>query len=151
MVDPEILPALQLVRGQSICAVHLVEFLSAFVGGPLRYKSGQCFPDFVAVHSVAALVRPAARSIFDAAAGYDLGNNLSELADAVVLRRLANVEGLIVNCTLRRFEHAEDGGHNVADVDNRTPGRSVALDINAARGHGRSDEIVQHQIQPEAW
>src|SRR5215467_5703421 len=143
MVDPEILPALQLVRGQSICAVHFVEFLSTFTRGPLRNKSGQRFPDFVAVHSVAALVWPATWSVLDAAAGYDLGNNLSQFANAVVFRSLAHVEGLIVNGIPRCFEHAEHGGHNIADVDNRTPGRSVALDINAARGHGRSDEIVQ--------
>src|SRR5215469_3471720 len=138
-MDPEILAALQLVRTQSIRTIHVVEFLSAFARSPLRNKSGQRLPDLVAINAIATLVWPAAGSIFDAAAGHDLRNNLRQFTDAVVLRCLAHVERLVVNRCPWRFEHTEHRGHNVTDVDDRTPGGAVALDVDTARSHRGRD------------
>src|SRR5215475_1481163 len=149
-MDTEILPALEFARGQSVGATGVVEFLSAFAGRPLRLEIRESAANFVAIHAIAALVRPTAGGVLDAAPGYNFRNDLGELADAIVLFRLSNVKRLIVYGVLGRFEHANHGRDDVANVHDGTPGCAVALDVDAAGSHGRGDEIVQYQVETEA-
>ena len=61
----------------------------------------------------------------------------AEQADAEVLLVAPNIEGLIVNRFARCIKYCDHSRNNVADVDDGTPRRAVALYVNPARGERR--------------
>src|SRR5271156_2157982 len=130
--------------------IRIIELLSAFAGGPLRSKAWQGSVNLVAIDAIAAFVRATAWGVLDATAGNGLDNNLCKFADAVVFLRAADVEDLVVDHFPISFEHTEHRGGNVANVDDRAPGRAVTLNIDSAGGISAYHEVVQHDIEPQA-
>src|SRR3546814_2874097 len=55
-------------------------------------------------------------------------HDLGDIADAIVLGGGADVEDLAVHGLARRLERGEEGAADVGDMNERTPGRPVALE-----------------------
>ena len=48
------------------------------------------------------------------------------------------------------IEHGDDGSDDVANMDDGTPGRAVALDVDPARGERRGYQIVQYDVEAQS-
>src|SRR5262245_23134438 len=125
-------PQCKVSEAQPCRAICLIQFLGTFTGSPLGAESRQYAADLVAIDAVTAFVRATIRSIVDTAARDSFSDNICQIADTVVLIRLADIEDLIMYDVLRRFEHAQNGRSDIADVDDGTPRCTVALDIHSA-------------------
>src|SRR5205085_6049062 len=73
----------------------------------------------------------------------DLGN----LADTVILIRIADIQNLVVHSVGRCVQRAQNGLGNIEPVDEWPPGRSVAAHFDHVRSPGESTEIVHHQVE----
>ena len=51
---------------------------------------------------------------------------------------------------LRPDQRPFDGARHVVDIDQRPPGRAVGEHADAARGKRGGDEIIEHEVEPEA-
>ena len=80
----------------------------------------------------------------------DLGDDLGDLADRVVLVGRADVEGLVVDQLARRFEHRQRRARDVLDVHERAPRRAVALEHDLAGRVRPADEVVDHDVEAQA-
>jgi hypothetical protein len=67
MADPDVAPALQVLECEPRYGIGVVEFLSAFAGGPLRLEAGKHAVNFVAGDAVGAFIRATVRRILDTA------------------------------------------------------------------------------------
>jgi hypothetical protein len=76
----------------------------------------------------------------------DVGNDVGNLADAIVLLRRADVERLQVHELARRLERCQERARDVLDVDERAPGRAVAHDQDVARGEGETGQVVDDEV-----
>ena len=47
-----------------------------------------------------------------------------------------------------RSEEGDGGGGDVANVDERTPGRPVTLEVDRTGSVRPADEVVQHDVEP---
>ena len=56
---------------------------------------------------------------------------------------------LLWTAVLGRLGQGEEGAGDVAAVDQRAPGRAVGLDADLAVGHGRAQQVVDHQVDAE--
>ena len=78
-------------------------------------------PDFVAADTVAARIRARIVGIGNYRAGYDLGHNLSQFANAIVLVGAAYVKGFIEYFCQRRVEDGDVGAGDILNVHNGPP------------------------------
>src|SRR3546814_12916868 len=76
-------------------------------------------------------------------------HDLGDIADAIVLGGGADVEDLAVHGLARRLERGEEGAADVGDMNERTPGRPVALEEHAPGREGVRRQVVQHEVEPE--
>ena len=76
-------------------------------------------------------------------------DSTGNLPDAIVLARLAEVEGLIVNAGARSGERGGIGVDDVTDVHQWTPRRTVALQQDLAGRHGMADEVVDDNVRAQ--
>src|SRR4051794_7940006 len=103
-------------------------------------NAGMCFWKRYAVAAVVAAGRAEGHL-----AALELGrDDLGDLLDAVVLRVVADVEGLAGDCLARSLQGAEDRLADVLDMHERAPGRSVAGHADLPGGVGPSGEIVEN-------
>src|SRR5271170_5735612 len=102
-------------------AIRVVEFLSAFPRSPLRTKRGNQVADLVEVNAITTKIWSATRSVFNAAARNDFGNNIGEIPDSEVLVVAAHIESLVMNRLARRIEHGNNSRNNIADMDDGAP------------------------------
>src|SRR4029077_6951843 len=72
-----------------------------------------------------------------------------KFADRVIIFCVSDVEGLVVDNILGCIKHRPRSPDDVADVHNRTPRRTVALDINTSSCVRGSYEIVKHEIETQ--
>jgi hypothetical protein len=49
----------------------------------------------------------------------------------------------------RRGQDGDEGSRDVFDVDDRPPGRAVALEEHLAGGEGPGDEVVEDDVEAE--
>src|SRR6185436_20570918 len=67
----------------------------------------------------------------------------------VVLIVAADVEGLPAHHVAWGGQDGDEGSRDVLDVDDRPPGRAVALEEDLAGGEGPGDEVVEHDVEAE--
>ena len=73
---------------------------------------------------------------------------IREIPDEVVRIHRTCVECFAVDELPRSLEGCDDREGHVADVDQRAPGASVALQPNRARRHRPAHEVVEHDVEP---
>src|SRR4029077_1643585 len=129
-------------------AIAVVQFLRTLTCRPPRLETQEAL-DFVASHAIAALVGPTTGCVFDAGTRNSLRNDVGKLADLVIFFCVSDVEGLIADNILGCIKHCQRGPDDVADVHNRTPRRTVALDINTSSCVRGSYEVVKHEIETQ--
>src|SRR3954463_10315974 len=115
-----------LVLAQVMPGVRGVELLDALAQRPLRRIPRQLGLDLREVNTVVAGVGRRAGRVADLRVRDHRRHGLGDLADAEVLALAPDVESLVVNRVLRRRQAADEGVDDVADVDQRAPGRAVA-------------------------
>src|SRR5579859_7652450 len=89
----------------------------------------QMAPNLLKVDGVAAIVATA-WSDLQFAIGEGFSNEFGDLAHAIVLCVVADVEDLIVDRIARRFERGEDGIADISDMDKRAPRRAVGVHLD---------------------
>src|ERR1700722_7059587 len=130
MADSRITAAFHVSGAESNRLIRFQQLLRPFARRPLRAKVRQDTPDLVAAHPIAALVGPAAGGVLDVASRNGFLDYVGELADTVVLFGMSNVERLVMDGLLGRLQNANNGGDNVANVDDGTPRSAVAFDVH---------------------
>ena len=130
VADALVARSLELLERQLRLAIGVVELLGAAPRIPLRLEGGQHARDLVEVDAVGARVGARIRSDLEPAARNHVGDDRGDIADAVIVRGLADIECLIEDQVLRRFERRDEGARDVFDVDDRPPGRSIGLQID---------------------
>ena len=131
-VDPPVLRSFEFVQLQIALPEGLVELSRARADRPLRPERRETAGDLFEADAVGAGVRAGALGELDPAVRHRLAHDLGDLADLEVLVGPSDVEDLAVDGLARRFEHGEEGARDVLDVDERPPGRAVALQVDAA-------------------
>jgi hypothetical protein len=144
--DPLVSRTLELIERQADLTVRVQQLRGAV---PRRPRRGVTEPlgDLVAPDAVVPRVGRCAWRIFDPTPGDDPGDDRRDIADLVVLRCRANVEGLVVDRIAWRIEHGKERPRDVPDVDDRTPWAAVALDQHPARRERPSDEVVEDDVE----
>src|SRR6185312_9390389 len=94
---------LEFLQGNLGCAIGGEKLLCAGTGVPLRLEFGQRLPDLLEADAIGALVRSCVRRKSQFATGNHGCDDLREVAYAVVVSRLADVESLIEDMLLRRL------------------------------------------------
>jgi len=150
VIDAEIAAFVEIFKGEAGGFVSVVKLFGAFASGPCGLVGRKDAAEFVAIDAIAALVWTTVYGVFDAAPGDGFTDDFGKLANAVVLFGDADVEDFVVNEIERCIENGQDGGGNVANVDDGTPGRAVTFYVNAAGGVGPGDEIVEDDVQTES-
>ena len=82
----------------------------ARAGIPLRLKVWQVAANFFEVHPIRAFVWSGIGRELDRASGYDLGDDLGQVSNPIVVGRAADIIRLIEHAISRRF-------HSGGDVD----------------------------------
>ena len=103
--------------------------------------------DPVEADPVAAIVT-AARADRYLASRKLLGNDPSDLANAVVVGIPSDVEDLAAHGILGRYEGTVNGLADVLDVDDRSPWAAVTQHRYAPRGPGERAKIVDDDVEP---
>src|SRR5882757_4352640 len=142
---------LEFLKRQLRLTKSIVELLGSAPRIPLRLEGGQHACDLAEVDTVGARVGARIRSELELATRNHLRNDRSDIADAVIVRGLADIECLIEDQGLRCFERRDEGARNVFDMDNRPPRRSIRLQIDQTLGDRPSHQIVEHDIEADAW
>lgn len=150
VIDAEIAAFVEVFKGETGGLVGVVKLFGAFASVPSGLVGGKDAAEFVAIDAIAALVGTTVYGVLDAAPRDGFTDDFGKLADAVVLLGDADVENFVVNEVERRIENGQDGGGNVANVNDGTPGRAVTFYVNAAGGVGPGDEIVKNDVQAES-
>jgi len=84
---------------------------------------------------------------FDLAVRNNLFHQLRDLANLIIFGRHADVECLIVNAIAIRFEDGNIGRGDILHVNDGTPGRAVALEINLACRKSPGRQIVDDEVK----
>ena len=113
---------------------------------PGRSEAGQRRLGLGKADSIIAAVRRCAGGKRDRAIGYDFGDQIGDLANPVVLAGLADVERLIVNGLAQGSQRGSVGVDDVADVNQRSPRRAVALQQHLAGRDGMANEVVDDDV-----
>src|SRR5262249_3793513 len=95
VADALVARALELIEHQLARPIGGVELLGSLARVPGWAERRQGATDLVAVHAIVARVGARVGGVLDAAARHHFGHDLGKVADAVVVRRLPDVEGLI--------------------------------------------------------
>src|SRR5271157_5059232 len=74
---------------------------------------------------------------------------VAHIANLIVLGVRPNVDSLVVDSGLGGDSQCEERAGNVATVDERAPGRTIRLNANLAIGQGRTQQVVDDQINAE--
>ena len=90
--------------------------------------------DLFETDAVGSLVRPSVRRHFDTTVRHHAGNDLSDLAHAIIVSGGPHVEGLIEDDFFRRFERSDERTGDVLDMRYRPPGCSIRLEIDEPAG-----------------
>ena len=115
--------------------------------GPARPEARQLRRDLLERHAIAAVVR-SRRPDRDLAARETLGDDLRDLADAIVLAVVPDVEDLAVDD--RRSALRARTAHRLADVldvHDRPPRAAVARHRNLLRSSRQRAKIVEHDVE----
>ena len=148
-VDPQISAAGELLEGEPVSGIGVVELLDAATHGPLGLGSRQHARDLRAVDLIGTLVGPASLRKRCARPGHDLLHDLGQVPDAVVLAAGADVEGLVVDSSRGASSTARKAAGNVLYVHQRAPGGAVALDQDLTGRVGVSDQVVDYDVDAE--
>src|SRR5258706_4895697 len=94
VADALVARTLKVLERQLRLAIGVVELLGAAPRIPLRLERGQHARDLVEVDTVGARVRARIRSDLEPAARNHIGDDRSDIADAIIVRSLADIECL---------------------------------------------------------
>lgn len=119
--EADVTVTLEVFSRQSGLPIGLAKLACTSACSPLRAETGQQARDLLAVDAVAAGVRATSGSVIHPASRNGLGYDRRELANPVVFLHPANIECLIVNGLLRRFECRKRGSDNVPYVHDGAP------------------------------
>src|SRR5580704_493624 len=50
----------------------------------------------------------------------------------------------------RCFESSQERSRNILDVNDRTPGRAITLNVNPPGGEGPRDQVIKNEIESQA-
>src|SRR5215469_6472766 len=137
MSEADVPAILEIFQSEPNGAIGIVKFLRASAGGPLSLKGWQRAAKLIAVDAVTALVRTTIGGVFHAASRNGFAHDGSQFTYAIVFIRPSDIEDLIVDGGLRRFQHGGDCSGDVSNVHNGTPRRAVALYVYSACRVGR--------------
>src|SRR4029079_307185 len=127
VADALIARAFELLQRELRRAIRLVQLFGALAGIPLRLEVWQRLVDLVEAYAIAARVRTGVGRERKLAARHDVGDDIGDFANAIILAGAADVEGLIEDLVARCREGGDEGPRNVLDVHDRTPRRAVGL------------------------
>src|SRR5882757_5425887 len=130
---------------------RIAELLGSAPRIPLRLEGGQRTCDLAEVDTVGARVGTRIRTELELATRNHLRNDRSDIADAEVVCGLADVERLIGDQDLRCSERRDEGARNIFNMDDRPPRRSIRFQIDETLGHRPSHQIVEYDIETDAW
>src|SRR5438309_1731045 len=149
LFDPEVAIAEEFALGKTALCKRIAQLPDPALDGPDRLIRGKCFFEFAAVDSVAAWVRAGTVDIAHTASRHQRAYEIGQIANAVILARPPDIEGLVVDRVARGREDGEKRPTEVLDVDERSPGRAVALDHDFAGGAGIAHEVVDDDVGPQ--
>src|ERR1700730_10246367 len=141
---------LEFLQRQSRRSVGFVELLGAHAGVPLRFELWQIATDFLEANPVRAFCRPGIRREFERASGYNLGYDLGQITNAIVVGRLADIIGLIEHAIIRRLQGSNEGPRNVLDMDNWAPWRAIRFQVDLSGCEAPRDKVVQDDVEAHA-
>src|SRR6476660_3798399 len=127
-----------------------MELLGAESRVPCRLKSWQHARDLLEADAVGPFVRSGVRRHFDAAAKHYAGNDLSNIAHAIVVGGAADVEDLVEHELFRRLERGNECAGYVLNGCDRAPGRSIRLEVDASAGDREGCQIVENDVKAHA-
>src|SRR5918995_3252212 len=139
----------ELVCGQAVPQVGLVQLFDALPDGPPRSELGQDPLDLCEVDPVVPRVGARAASELHSAAGNNRLDHVGHLTYREVLVAEPDIEGLIVGSIAVGPEGSQERPADVLDMDQRAPWRSVALDQHFASRDGIADQVVDHDVDPQ--
>ena len=149
MADALIARTFELSEGQAGLPIGRIKLLGAPAGVPFRLKGRQHAGDLGEIDTIGARVRAGVGGNLDPAARNHVGDDLGDVADAVVVLGAADIERLIADAPLRRFERGDEGARDVLDMHDRAPGRPVGFEVNQPCGDRPGHEVIEHDVEPE--
>ena len=126
------------------------KLLGAAASVPLRLKGRQHAGDLGEVDAIGTRVGACVGGKLDPAARHHVGDDLGDVADAIVVLGAADIECLVVDAPHRRLERGDEGARDVLDMDDRSPGRPVGFKVNQACGDRPGHEVVEHDVESNA-
>src|SRR5215467_2226942 len=109
MADALVTRALKLLECELRFAIGRAQLLGAAADVPLRFEGGQQARDLVEADAIGAGIGAGVCGEFESAAGHHVGHNGRNVADAIVVPRLADVKGLVEHQLLGSFQRGDEG------------------------------------------
>src|SRR5713101_5256066 len=147
VVNSFVTDAFEVFDAQADLLVGIEEFFCAPADVPFGLEFRQHSLYAAEIHSIAALVGACIAGKINFAVGHNLFHDSRDIANLIILFALAHVEGLVVHALARSMQRREESPGDIFDVDEGTPGRAIALEVNASRRDGPGNQIVNHQIE----
>ena len=116
----------------------------------MRLEGRQHAGNLLEADAVGPLVRPGVRRHFDTAARHHVGNDLGDLAHAIIVAGVAHVERLVEHHLFGRIERGNERAGDILDMRDRPPGRSIRLEVDDAAGDGKGRQIVEDDVEAHA-
>ena len=143
------LVALEVPLAEAVLDHLAVELLHAAGQVVLEAEVGQVAGELVEVDPVVPRVGADLAGVDDPGGRDQPLDLVADVAHLVVLAVAADVDGLVVDGLPGGAGEGGEGAGDVAAVDQGPPGRAVGLDPDLAVGHGRGQQVVDDQVDPE--
>ena len=150
MADALIARAFEFLQRQAGGAIGLVKLLGPAACIPFRAESRQRGLNLGETHTIGARIGPGIGREFQPAAGHDIGDDLREIANAVIVIAVPDIERLARHGLGGGLHCGQKGAGNILDMHDRAPGRAVRLQIDQPLRHCPGDKIVQHDVEAHA-
>jgi len=149
MVNALVTDAFEIFDVETNLLIGVEKLSRAAAGIPFRLKFRQQSLYATEINLVAALVRARVSSEIDLAVRHGPFDNPRDIANLIVFVGATDIERLVVNAFARGVNNGDEGSRNIFNVDERTPGSAVALQIDAPRGDGPGHEVVDYQVKAQ--
>src|SRR5437667_3120953 len=148
VIDSLVACALKILVAQIHFLVSLVKFAGAFAGIPLRLEAGKSTRYPAEVNAVASLVGTSVRRVLNLAAWYGFLDDFCQIANLIVFLTPANVKCFVMHDFTRRFQGSKERSRNIFDMNDRTPRRTITLDVNPTSREGPRDQVIKNEVEP---
>src|SRR5436190_2330338 len=125
---------------------QIIELLRPASRVPSASEPWQMLANLLERHAVAAIVL-AGRSKTHKTPRKHLAHYLRNLAYAIVVRSIANVEHFVVNRFGRRLQHRDNRMRDVQPMDQWPPGRPIAGHFNLPGSPCQPSQVVQDDVK----